>query len=118
TFSVGDAHLNKSVICPGESTGITVPVSNTGKRAGAEIIQIYIRKADDINGPLKTLRGFKRVDLSPGQTKDVAIDLSPSSFEFFDAKSGKMKISSGEYQVYYGTSSGNKDLKTVKISIQ
>ena len=118
TFAVGDARLNKSVICPGESAVISVPVSDTGKRAGTEVVQIYIRKTDDVGGPLKTLRGFRRVDLAPGQTKTVSIELPPSGFEFFDAESGKMKISSGEYEVYYGTSSDNKDLKSVRLIIQ
>ena len=118
TFSVGDAHLNKSVICPGENTVISIPVSDTGKRAGTEVIQIYIHKTDDVGGPLKTLRGFRRVDLAPGQTKTVSIKLPPSGFEFFDAESGKIQISTGEYEVYYGTSSDNKNLKSVKVTIQ
>jgi beta-glucosidase len=118
TFSVGNASLNKSIISAGENASVTVPVSNTGKRTGTEIIQVYIRKTDDPDGPLKSLRGFKRVDLRAGESQNVLIDLSPSSFEFFDVSSGKMKISSGEYLVYYGTSSDNNDLKSVKITIQ
>lgn len=118
TFSVGDARLNKSVICPGENIVISIPVSDTGKRAGTEVIQIYIRKTDDVGGPLKTLRGFRRVDLERGQTKTVSIELPPSGFEFFDAESGKIQISTGEYEVYYGTSSDNKNLKSVKVTIQ
>ena len=117
TFSVGEAMLNKTTIQRSETIELTVPVLNTGKRAGPEIVQVYVRKVNDTDGPLKTLRGFQRVDVAAGEKSRAIIRLPYSSFEFFDRASGQMAVSSGEYEVLYGNSSDAKDLKTIKISI-
>jgi beta-glucosidase len=52
-----------------------IPVSNTGKREGTEVVQVYIHKVNDIDGPLKTLKGFKRVKIAAGKSVDVNIIL-------------------------------------------
>lgn len=117
-FSIGNAILSKQTLSANDSIKIKIPVSNTGKRHGTEIIQVYIRKINDIEGPLKTLKGFQRVDLEAGQKTDVTIDLPPSSFEFFDWSQRKMMVTPGEYEVYYGNSSDNKDLKSSKVVIK
>jgi beta-glucosidase len=72
---------------------------------------------DDNDGPLKTLKGFSRVHLKAGETKEVKIDLSPSSFEFYDWGQREMTVTPGEYEVYYGNSSDPKDLKSTHITI-
>jgi len=97
---------------------LTVPVTNAGKREGTEIVQVYIRKANDIDGPLKTLRGYKRVEIQAGKNQQVNIELTPASFEFFDWSQRKMMVTAGEYEIYYGNSSDSKNLKTKKIIIR
>lgn len=72
---------------------------------------------NDIDGPIKTLRGFKRVNIKSGKTRKVIIDLPSSSFEFFDHVQRKMAVIPGEYEVYYGNSSDLKNLKLVKITV-
>jgi beta-glucosidase len=118
TFEIGNAVLNKTAIKADETIDMTIPVKNTGKRDGTEIVQVYVRKVKDMEGPLKTLRGFKRVEVSIGKTSMATISLSPSSFEFYDRDQRKMTVTPGEYEVCYGTSSDAKDLKTINISIQ
>jgi beta-glucosidase len=117
TFKIGDAKPCKTEIRNNETVELTIPVSNTGKRDGTEIIQVYVKKVNDTDGPIKTLRGFKRVDVKAGKTSQVTIDLAPSAFEFFDRGQLKMAVTSGEYEVFYGSSSDAKDLKTIKITI-
>jgi beta-glucosidase len=117
TFSIGEAKLSKSVIKATETIEITIPVSNTGKRSGTEVVQVYIHKVNDIDGPLKTLRGFQRVSVAAGKTSQAEISLPHSSFEFFDRMSGKMVVSAGEYEVLYGNSSDTKNLKSIKIAV-
>ena len=73
---------------------------------------------NDSDGPNKTLRGFKRVDVKAGITSQVTITLPPSSFEFYDRIQRKMTVTPGEYEVYYGTSSDVKDLKPIIFTIQ
>lgn len=66
---------------------------------------------------LKTLRGFQRVDVAAGKTHQATIELSHAAFEFFDRASGKMSVTAGEYEVWYGNSSDSKDLKVARITI-
>ena len=118
TFNVGDARFNKKSMKAGEPIELTIPVANTGKLDGTQVIQVYVRKVNDAaDGPLKTLRGFKRVEIPVGKTLQVSIDLDTSAFEFFDWGQQKMMVTPGEYEVFYGTSSDVKDLKTAMISI-
>lgn len=117
TFTIGGAQLNKTTIKAGESITLTIPVTNTGKHDGVEVVQVYIRKVNDNEGPLKTLRGFKRVQIPAGLTQQVAIELTPSSFEFYDRRQRKMAITPGEYEFFYGTSSDPKNLRSGIISI-
>ena len=117
TFSIGNAKLNNTAIKANESVELTIPVSNKGKRNGTEIVQVYVRKLNDTDGPLKTLKGFQRVDVSAGKTVQAVINLPYNSFEFFDRSTGKMAVVAGEYEVLYGNSSDAKDLKTTTIMI-
>ncbi len=117
TFSIGTAQICKNDIHNGGSVELAIPVSNTGKRDGTEVVQVYIRKENDADGPLKTLREFQRVSIAGGKTGEVTIDLPSSSFEFFDRASGKMAVTPGEYEILYGDSSDSKSLKMVKITL-
>jgi beta-glucosidase len=118
TFELGTAVLSKKTIKASEAVHLTVPVKNTGKRDGTEIVQVYVRKVNDTDGPSKTLKGFKRVEIPVGKTQEVSIELSPSSFEFYDWDQMRMAVTPGEYQVYYGNSSSLKDLASVILTIE
>ncbi|MGF7139392.1 xylan 1,4-beta-xylosidase [Roseimarinus sediminis] len=117
TFEIGNATISKSNIQAHENTQLSIPVKNTGKRAGTEIVQVYIRKVNDVEGPLKTLRGFQRVELAAGKSQTATIELTPSSFEFYDWSQRKMAVTPGEYEVLYGNSSDAKDLKSAVITL-
>ena len=118
TFKIGEARVSKTAIATNENVQLNVPVSNTGKRDGVEVVQVYVRKVNDIEGPLKTLRGYKRVEIPAGKTQQVSVDLNPTSFEFFDWSQRKMMVTPGEYEVSYGNSSDYKYLKIIKITIR
>jgi beta-glucosidase len=117
TFTIGNAQAVKTQVKNGEGFKMTVPVSNTGKKDGAEILQVYVHRVADVNGPLKTLRGFQRVDVAAGKTTSVAINLPANAFEFYDSGKGQMTVIPGEYDIMYGSSSDAKDLKTLRINI-
>jgi beta-glucosidase len=118
TFSIGTVQLSKTEISNKESITLSIPVTNTGKRSGTEIVQVYVRKTGDSDGPLKTLRGFKRMAVAAEKTATAVIDLPPAAFEFYDTNYGKMTVAAGEYELLYGNSSADKDLKVVKVSIR
>ncbi len=117
-FEIGQAKLNKSMINSNESVELSIPVSNKGKMNGTEVIQVYIKKVGDTDGPIKTLRAFKRVELKSGASQLVNIILNPEAFVFFNRSTNKMEIMPGEYDIFYGNSSSNKDLKTIKLLIK
>jgi len=117
TFSIGEAHLSAKQMQRDGSVDLTVPVSNTGRRQGTEVLQVYVRKTGDTDGPLKTLRNFRRVKLPPGGRSEVTLNLDADAFQFFDRGSGKMMTTPGEYELLYGTSSADKDLQSIKVTI-
>ena len=96
---------------------LTVDVKNTGSRDGDEIVQLYIRDLQDKEGPLKSLRGFQRVNVKAGQTQKVTIELTPQSFEFWDLETNTMRVKPGKYQLLYGNSSSENSLKSLDLSL-
>ena len=111
TFEVGEATMQGT-------ERISIPVKNTGNCKGTETVQLYIRNLQDPDGPLKSLRGFQRVTLNPGETKSIDIKLDKKSFEFWDAETNTMRSKSGSYELLYGNSSQDKDLKKLTVTIQ
>lgn len=118
TFKIGNASLNKSILNKNEAVELTIPVKNTGKRDGTEIIQVYVRKVNDADGPLKTLKGFQRVNVPAGKSSQAVINLPYTAFEFFDRVSGKMTVTAGDYELMYGNNSDTKHLKKIKITLR
>ena len=114
TFEMGEA----SSTVDGNSVSITVPLKNTGKRDGTEIVQVYIRNTADKEGPLKTLRAFKRVDVKAGQEVTETIQLSRESFEGWDVETNTMRFVPGTYDIFVGNSSADKDLQRLTVQIQ
>ena len=118
TFAIGKADVNKNTIQAGDSLSLTIPVSNTGKRDGTETLQIYLRKTNDPDAPLKTLRAFQRVALKAGKTQNVTFNLSPSALATFDVNCNNIKVCPGNYELLYGNSSDDNNLKAIAIQIQ
>ena len=112
TFEIGEAKIDGK----GTDYQVTIPVTNTGKRNGTEIVQLYIRDLSDKEGPLKSLRGFQRVEVKAGQTATATITLDAKSFEFWDAATNTMRTKPGQYEILYGTSSRDNDLKRMTIT--
>lgn len=120
TFQIGKAQLSKNelnTIHINDYVDVTVPVTNTGIRQGTEVLQLYIRNLQDPEGPLYQLRGYERVDLKAGETKDVTIRLGLKSFEWFDTNSNTMITKEGNYEILYGNSSKSTDLQCVSLKL-
>ena len=96
---------------------LTVDVTNTGNRDGEEVVQLYIRDLQDKDGPLKSLRAFERVSVKAGQTAKVVLRLTPKSFEFWDSATNTMRVKPGKYELLYGNSSDNSQLKRLETSL-
>ena len=97
---------------------VTFTLKNTGSVDGTEIAQLYLKRTDDTNGPIKTLRGFQRVSLKAGETKTVSIKMNEDDFETFDEASNTMRVITGkQYQLMVGGSSKTEDLKTITVKL-
>ena len=103
-----------------DTKGIAVKftVENTGKRDGTEIVQVYIRNTADKEGPLKTLRAFRRVDVKAGQKVTDTIPLDRESFEGWDSETNTMRFVPGTYDIYVSNSSLCDEEPPMTITIQ
>ena len=90
---------------------LVVPVTNAGSVDAWETVQLYVRRPSDVEGPLKSLRGFQRVSVAAGQTAEVVFDLTDEVFLSWDSLAGDMVPMRGEWELMYGGSSA--DLQTV-----
>ena len=113
TFSYGNA---KTAGKPQAMT-LTVPVTNSGKIDGDEVIQVYVKALDDAGAPIKSLAGFARVNIPAGKTKSVKIQLNKDAFSFYDEATDGLKFKPGRYRILYGGSSLDKDLKSIDITL-
>lgn len=118
SFRMGDATLSNSILKKGEKITLKVPVSNVGKKDGTEVVQVYVKDPADTEGPLKSLKAFERVEVKAGKTVEAVITLDSRNFELFDAATNTVRAKAGKYEVYYGSSSADKDLKKLDVSIE
>ena len=117
TFRYDNARLSATEIEAGQPVTLSFDLSNTGKMDGDEVAQVYIKNPNDPEGPIKALKGFKRVHLKAGETQTVSIELEPKAFWSFNDETQDMEIRPGKYQVLYGKSSADSDLKKVELRI-
>ena len=115
TFSVGKAKV-KSLKGKAPKVTLTVPVKNTGKREGTETVQVYVKRLNDAGAPIKALKGFKKLSLKAGETKNAVINLDGEAFEYYDEMKDELAVKPGKYQILYGTSSRDEDLKSFDFS--
>ncbi len=118
TFNYGEIILDKNQIKPNESVTASVDVTNNGKKAGDEIVQLYVsypRKDDYL--PQEDLKGFSRVTIQPGETKRISFKLNPGLLQTYDDK-GQAFIQKGTYVISIGSSSSGRNQKKVSMRLE
>ena len=90
-------------------------VKNSGKRDGATVVQLYVSKEGDAEGPIKTLRGYRRVEVPAGKTAEVRIPMDEETFLWWNPEAGRMTPMHGEYLLHYGETSDDAGLKTFEF---
>ena len=118
SFSYGAVVLGSDNIKSGEKLRLSVPVTNTGKCDGEDVVQVYLKKNDDVEGPSKALRAFKRVHIPAGKTVDVEVDLGDKELVWWNPQSNTMCVSEGSYELMVGGSSQTADLLRRSFVIQ
>ena len=116
-FSIGEPVFSKDTIKKGGSVKVTVAVKNTGDREGKEVIQLYIRDLiSSVTRPVKELKAFKKISLSPGEEQIIEFELNPDSFSFFN-NNDRWVLEPGEFEIMVGNSSLDSDLKKRILNI-
>jgi len=115
TFKYGDIAISSEAMNAEETLTVTIPVTNTGKVAGKEVVQLYLH---DLVGtttrPVKELKGFEMISLQPGETKNVSFTITEKMLQYYTANK-KWESEVGDFDVMIGGNS--KDLKTITFSL-
>lgn len=106
TFAYGKAVADKSEMTENDNVTITIPVTNTGSREGAEVIQLYVRDVkSSVERPIKELKGFDKVKLQPGETATVSFTLDRSAFAYYDPDKKDWVVEPGKFEILVGAAS-------------
>lgn len=100
TFSYGKPKFSSQKVKAGQPVKVTVPVTNTGKMDGDEVVMLYVSNPADKSGPVKSLKGFKRVNIPAGKTVKVDIELDGDAFSTFDPETQRVIPLAGTYLVH------------------
>jgi beta-glucosidase len=100
-FGYSDAKVDAASLAAGKGQRVSVRVRNDGKLAGDEVVQLYVSTPDRRDVPLRSLKGFERVHLAPGEARTIAFDLDPRDLAFADTD-GVMRIKTGSYSLWIG----------------
>ena len=117
TFEFNHLKLTSSKIRADEKTTVSVDVTNTGSNAGDEVVQMYVR--DDyasVGRYIKMLKGFERISLQPGETKTVLFELNADNLSIYNAEMKKV-VEPGNFTISVGSSSLDKDLQKIKLTV-
>lgn len=118
TFVYGTPRLSQTTAAVGEKITLTIPVTNSSQRDGEEVVQVYLKRTDDAEGPHKALRAFQRVHIPAGTTTEVTLELTPKQLEWWDTQSNTMRTYAGEFEIIAGSSSRTEDLQTLHLSLR
>ena len=114
TFGYDHLKLSKKELSPAGSVTASVDVTNTGKRAGEEVVELYVHDPKpQIDRPVRELKGFAKVALKPGETKTVQFNLQPRALAYFDTPGHQWKADAGDYEIQVGASSRDLRQKAV-----
>ena len=122
TFTIDNVRLSRPEIgsdpISGGATSVLADVTNTGTRAGSEVVQMYVRdRVSSVTRPVKELKGFKKVSLQPGERTTVELPITHESLAFYDIDMSEV-VEPGEFEIMVGFSSRDQDLTTVILRVQ
>lgn len=116
TFELSDPTLDKETITVGESARLRVTVTNTGSCYGAQVVQLYIRDlVSSVTRPVRELKGFARVELAPGESREVALPITPDSLAFWNLDK-KFVVEPGEFELIVGFDSQASGALTLTVT--
>lgn len=116
TFAYGPMKLSSAAMAPDGSVVVSVPVANTGSRAAAEVVQLYVRDlVASMSRPVKELKHFERMELQPGETKTVSFTITPADLSFYNSNL-EFVLEPGEFDIMVGPSSA--EVQTARLTVR
>jgi len=112
TFTYSNMTVNSQALSTGNTVVVTSDVTNSGSKAGEEVVQLYINTPSALVRPIKQLKGFSRIALQPGETKKVTFTLKYEDLQYYDEVSRTFKVEAGSVNLYVGSSS--QDIRLTK----
>ena len=114
TFKFGKLTADRQQLTADETITFTVSVTNTGRRAGSETVQLYIAdKKASVDRPVKELKAFQKVFLQPGETTDVKLTIGRDALSFYDEDTQAWKAEPGEFEALVGSASDRLPAKYI-----
>jgi beta-glucosidase len=118
SFAYKNLTVSPAKASEGQPITVAFDVSNTGKRAGAEVAQVYVGDHHaSVPRPPKELKGFEKVSLKPGETRHVQLTLDRRAFSYYDVQNHKWSIAPGDFDLYVARSAAQIEL-TGKVALQ
>lgn len=118
TFQLGKATADKKILSTEDNITFTVSVTNTGKRTGSEVVQLYVSDLKaSVERPVKELKAFQKVSLGPGETRDVVLTIGTDALSFYDEQQHRWRAEPGDFEALIGTASDNM-LSRVKFTLR
>lgn len=118
TFSFRNLRLSKNTISENGTSKLSVDVTNSGKRTGDEVVQLYVKgRGIKDGGAIESLRGFDRITLKPGEKKTVSFNITNQTLQRFYEGKG-FAVDKGTYTLFVGSSSASKDLQPINITVE
>mgnify|MGYP002514757603 CR=1 FL=1 len=117
-FFYGKPKSDKRTLKEGQTLYVTVPVGNIGTREGTEIVQLYIDRPSDVEGPIQALRDYRRVTLAPGASEMVVFELTEEDFVWFNPATERMEPMVGEYEVRIGGTSERTKQQVLRVKLR
>jgi len=106
SFFYENLKIDKDKVSRGENFSISVDITNSGNRAGAEVVQLYVQDVEcSVERPLKELKGFKKVFIEPGKKQAISFKLGEEDLSFYDQKENCWKAEKGIFSILIGSSS-------------
>lgn len=116
-FVLSNVRLEKSSIAVSESTALHATVTNTGRREGDYVVQLYIRDlVSTVTRPVKELKGFRKVHLRPGESTSVTLVIGPDQLSFTNIEK-KCVVEPGDFELMVGSSSRDEDLTRIPLHV-
>lgn len=105
-FKLSDVTTNKKEYSPADEISVQVTIQNTGIREGAEVVQLYTSQTNSpVMRPTKELKAFQKVFLKPGESKNIQLKMQAKELAYYDERTSKWMLDSGEFELHIGTSS-------------